>query len=388
MMMRLNVVVLLLATLARPSLGLAAQRGAGYGPSARVNKGKATSTTATVQPPTASSPAGGKGFGSKAAVVVEQSPSANKASAASLAPSKKVDKSGADWALLFDCDGVIVETEELHRQAYNAAFEKFGLKLPNGAPVVWTVEYYDVLQNTVGGGKPKMMHYFNKEVKTWPVVNSPKFSPPPQTEEDRVKLVDALQDAKTEAYIKLAQNSKPRPGVVELMDAALSDPKLKVGICSAATKEGFVPLVNNLLGKERLEQLDVLIVGDDVKKKKPDPMIYNTAKERLGLSADRCVVIEDSLVGLRAAVGAGMKCVITYTHSTKNEAFYAEGAVAKVPDLSGVQLDDVFGDLRKGGSGVLSGKKDAADGAAAPPAAPAAPAYKGWGPGYTTRAVW
>ena len=377
------VAVLLFAICLRQSLGLAVQ-GGGYGLSARVNKGKAASTTVSVQSPTVASPTSGKGFGSKAAKVVEQGTSKE---VPSVAQSNKVDKSGADWALLFDCDGVIVETEELHRQAYNAAFEKFGLKLPNGTPVVWTVEYYDVLQNTVGGGKPKMMHYFNKEVKTWPVVNSPKFSPPPQTEEDRVKLVDALQDAKTEAYIKLAQNSKPRPGVVELMDAALRDPKLKVGICSAATKEGFVPLVNNLLGKERLAQLDVLIVGDDVKKKKPDPMIYNTAKERLGLSADRCVVIEDSLVGLRAAVGAGMKCVITYTHSTKNEAFYAEGAVAKVPDLSGVQLDDVFGDLRKGGERVLAGKKDASDSVAVP-AAPAAPVYKGWGPDYTTRAVW
>lgn len=76
---------------------------------------------------------------------------------------QKVDKSHAEWALLFDCDGVIVETEELHRQAYNSAFKEFGLKIPStNSPVEWTVEYYDELQNTVGGGKPKMMHYFNK----------------------------------------------------------------------------------------------------------------------------------------------------------------------------------------------------------------------------------
>ena len=45
--------------------------------------------------------------------------------------------------------------EELHRRAYNASFEHFGLTI-DGAPVVWSVEYYDVLANTVGGGKPKM----------------------------------------------------------------------------------------------------------------------------------------------------------------------------------------------------------------------------------------
>jgi beta-phosphoglucomutase-like phosphatase (HAD superfamily) len=98
--------------------------------------------------------------------------------------------------LLFDCDGVIVETEELHRLAYNEAFVKFDLKL-NGQPVEWTVDYYDILQNTVGGGKPKMMYYFNQEVKAWPTVGG---GGAPASEEERVRLVDELQDAKTEFY--------------------------------------------------------------------------------------------------------------------------------------------------------------------------------------------
>jgi hypothetical protein len=44
----------------------------------------------------------------------------------------------AEFALLFDCDGVILETEELHRVAYNEAFRKFDLTI-DGEPVVWTV---------------------------------------------------------------------------------------------------------------------------------------------------------------------------------------------------------------------------------------------------------
>ena len=52
-----------------------------------------------------------------------------------------------DFALLFDCDGVIIETEELHRLAYNAAFDAAKLTI-DGEPVVWSVEYYDMLQNT------------------------------------------------------------------------------------------------------------------------------------------------------------------------------------------------------------------------------------------------
>lgn len=47
----------------------------------------------------------------------------------------------SEYALLFDCDGVIVETEELHRIAYNKAFNKFGLKLPSGVAVEWDTKY-------------------------------------------------------------------------------------------------------------------------------------------------------------------------------------------------------------------------------------------------------
>lgn len=111
-------------------------------------------------------------------------------------------------------------------------------------------------------------------------------------------------------------------------------------------RAGFEKVVNTVVGKSRLESLDCIIAGDDVKEKKPHPMIYNVARSRLGLSASQCVVIEDSLVGLRAARAAGMRCVITYTSSTANEDFYGEGADAKLLDLSqrgGISLESIFG---------------------------------------------
>ena len=170
-------------------------------------------------------------------------------------------------ALLFDCDGVIVETEELHRLAYNKAFSSFGLVLPNGKPVEWDIAYYDILQNTVGGGKPKMNYYFNEEVKAWPLSTNPK-RPAPTTPEEKSRLVDELQDAKTEFYIKIVEEvASARPGVLSFIDAALSDKNLKVGICSAATKAGFEKIVNTIVGKDRLDRMDVVIAGDDVQVK-------------------------------------------------------------------------------------------------------------------------
>lgn len=61
----------------------------------------------------------------------------------------------------------------------------------------------------------------------------------------------------------------------------------KVGICSAATKEGFVKLTNAIVGHDRLSKLDVVIAGDDVSEKKPSPMIYNEASRRIGIPPER-----------------------------------------------------------------------------------------------------
>lgn len=236
-------------------------------------------------------------------------------------------------ALLFDCDGVLVETEELHRTAYNMAFAEFGLEVGN-EPVVWSVEYYDKLQNTVGGGKPKMRYHFTQTCGgEWPAVTKRQIAKPTD-DASGMALIDQLQDYKTECYKKLVQKGVPRPGVIELMDEAIAAPGIAVGICSASTRGGFEKVVDAVVGKERLAKLDIIIAGDDVTEKKPNPEIYNLAAQRLGLPNEKCIVVEDSLVGLRAAKAANMACVITYTSSTQAEDFYGEGAAAKLLDFS------------------------------------------------------
>ncbi|KAK1307702.1 hypothetical protein QJS10_CPA09g00414 [Acorus calamus] len=60
---------------------------------------------------------------------------------------------------------------------------------------------------------------------------------------------------------------------------------------------------------ERFQSLDCFLAGDDVKEKKPDPSIYMTASQRLGVPASNCLVVEDSIIGLQAATRAGMSCI-------------------------------------------------------------------------------
>lgn len=73
-----------------------------------------------------------------------------------------------------------------------------------------------------------MKHYFNNDAKAWPISTHP-YKAPPATEIAKNKLVDALQASKTEFYIEIVENmATARPGVLELMDAAIADPTIKV----------------------------------------------------------------------------------------------------------------------------------------------------------------
>jgi len=89
--------------------------------------------------------------------------------------------------------------------------------------------------------------------------------------------------------------------------------------------------VLDLFGPERKARFDFVHAGDVVSRKKPDPEIYELAKQSLGLPAHECMVIEDSRNGLLAARGAGLPTLITTSTYTVDEDF--TGAVKVVPEL-------------------------------------------------------
>ncbi|VVA34441.1 PREDICTED: haloacid [Prunus dulcis] len=255
-----------------------------------------------------------------------------------LSVSVSASSSSSLQALIFDCDGVILESEHLHRQAYNEAFAHFNVRCSSSAsqPLNWDLHFYDQLQNQIGGGKPKMRWYFKEH--GWP--SSTIFEKPPEDDEGRAKIIDTLQDWKTERYKEIIKSGtvEPRPGVLRLMDEAKAAGK-KLAVCSAATKSSVILCLENLIGIERFQGLDCFLAGDDVKQKKPDPSIYLTASKKLGIPEKDCLVVEDSVIGLQAATKAGMSCVITYTSSTADQDF--KDAIAIYPDLSNIRLKDL-----------------------------------------------
>jgi len=77
-----------------------------------------------------------------------------------------------------------------------------------------------------------MKYYFKEDAKNWPLWKEPgngDLMPAPVTKEAQDELVDRLQDVKTEYYkILLEEVATPRPGIIELMDEAIKDPRIKV----------------------------------------------------------------------------------------------------------------------------------------------------------------
>lgn len=205
-------------------------------------------------------------------------------------------------ALIFDCDGVLVDTEkDGHRVAFNEAFRQLGIDC------IWDVARYGELLTT-GGGKERMRRHFDET--QWPV---------PTAERD--ELIARLHRIKTDAFMALIESGALplRPGVARLIDEA-HGAGIKVAVCSTSNERAVGAVVRELLGPERADRIRIF-AGDIVPRKKPDPAIYQLAAETLKLDPSKAVVVEDSHIGLSAAKGAGMKCIVTISTYTDGENF-------------------------------------------------------------------
>ncbi|KAG5067006.1 hypothetical protein JHK86_010737 [Glycine max] len=162
-------------------------------------------------------------------------------------------------ALLFDCDGVLVDTEkDGHRISFNQTFQERELG------VTWDVDLYGELLK-IGGGKER------------------------------------------------------------IIDQAFAQ-GVQVAVCSTSNEKAVSAIVSFLLGPERAEKIKIF-AGDVVPRKKPDPAIYLLAASTLNVEPSRCVVVEDSAIGLAAAKAAGMTCIVTKSGYTADEDFLNADAV-------------------------------------------------------------
>ncbi len=211
-------------------------------------------------------------------------------------------------ALLLDVDGTLADTEEVHRQAFNSAFEKAGLDW------VWGQDLYHELL-TVTGGKERIRYYLDRD--------RPDVSLP----DDADAFIAELHKSKTEFFVDgLAAGTVPlRPGIERLIRDAKAH-GLRLAIVTTTSPENVTALFEHSFGDDVADLFDVVAAGGVVPNKKPAADIYDYALSELGLAAGQCIAIEDSANGLDSALAAGVVTLITVNRYTEDHDF--SGAVA------------------------------------------------------------
>lgn len=193
-------------------------------------------------------------------------------------------------ALIFDVDGTLAETEELHRKAFNEAFARAGIDWRWGQAV-----YKQLLR--VAGGKER--------IRAFDQIRTP---PQPLSDGD----VADLHRIKTACFVDLLvkEGCPLRPGVNALISAAMARGQ-RLAIATTTSRANIDVLLTAAFGKNGSDIFEVIVAGDEVARKKPAPDVYLEALARLQLSGSECLAIEDSANGLIAAVQAEIPVLIT-----------------------------------------------------------------------------
>jgi HAD superfamily hydrolase (TIGR01509 family) len=212
-------------------------------------------------------------------------------------------------ALIFDVDGTLADTEDVHRQAFNLAFDSFGLDWR------WDTALYGELLR-VTGGKERIARY----------IGTLQVSPP---ERDRLRgLIPDVHRAKTRLYSELIGlgQIRTRPGVRRLLLEA-RQAGVRVAIASTTSPENIEPLIAAGLGRDAMRWFDTIATGDAVANKKPAPDIYIMALARLGVRPECAIAVEDSAIGIASAKAAGLFTVATPNIWTQTQDFTAADLV-------------------------------------------------------------
>lgn len=212
-------------------------------------------------------------------------------------------------ALIFDVDGTLAETEDLHRQAFNRAFAELGL------PWRWDEALYADLLTVMG--KERLAHYIDTRHAA--------------EAEALHALAPEIHARKTRAYGELvAESGLPlRPGIARLIAEARAA-GLRLAVATTTSR----PNVDRLLAANfppDAAPFDVIAAGDEANRKKPAPDVFLLALAGLDIPASEAVAFEDSAAGISSARAAGLPVLATRSRYTESHPL--DGAFSAVSDL-------------------------------------------------------
>ncbi|MBJ7259076.1 MAG: HAD family phosphatase [Chthoniobacterales bacterium] len=213
-------------------------------------------------------------------------------------------------AVIFDWDGVVVDSSAHHERSWEILAAERGLDLP--------ADHFKR-----GFGKKNNV-----------IIPDLGWAKDPAD-------VEALAHQKEEIYRSLVREKgiEPLHGVRELL-GALRNEGLPCAIASS-TERANLDLPLDLMGLR--EFFRVIVSGEEVVHGKPDPSVFLLAADRLGLAPAECVVIEDALVGIEAAKRAGMAVLAVATTNPLAALGSADGAVESMADVTIGRLASLAG---------------------------------------------
>ena len=231
-------------------------------------------------------------------------------------------------ALIFDVDGTLAETEEVHRRAFNEIFSERGFDWH------WSWEKYAQLLK-VTGGVERITHFLRTD-------HAGLFS-----DEWVATEVPDMHRAKTQRYGDLLAGGGVtlRPGIERLCIEA-RDQGVTLAIATTTSPGNVAALIDHSPDTVAMDWFDVIGAGNIIAQKKPAPDIYDWTLERLGLLAADCVALEDSKNGLASAMAAGVAAVVTYSSYTVGQDFAGALAVADTFGDPGGPANFLAGDSR------------------------------------------
>lgn len=218
-------------------------------------------------------------------------------------------------AVVFDCDGVLVDTEPLHYEAYQRVLEPLGLGF----------DYRRYLDHYIGfDDRDAFIEAFKDGERDL-----------------SAETLSALIEAKSKALFDIiARGVATFPGVRELVKA-LSAADVPIAIASGALRHEIVAFIE-VLSLDGL--FDIIVAADEVKKSKPDPETYVVALERLGeakglaLEPGRCVAIEDTPAGIASAGSAGLAVLAVSNSFPVEKLGKAKRVVARLDEIDAAGL--------------------------------------------------
>lgn len=180
-------------------------------------------------------------------------------------------------AVIFDLDGVIVDSEPLHLQADLLTMRDYGMELAEADFIAY-----------VGVSGPEM---WADLIGQYGIADT----------------LDCILERQTAHKQKLLADTRLEaiPGIRELLDGA-GKAGLKIGLASSSPRYFIDAVLGNLGIAGRFA---AVASADDVARSKPSPDVFLKAAERLDVQPGECVVIEDSGHGVCAAKAAGMRCI-------------------------------------------------------------------------------